>query len=93
LGSAWRSLGEYKKAIDYFTQALAIDKKAYGDQHPAVARDLNNLGLAWYSLGEYKKAIDYFTQALAIIEIKLPPSHPHIKLLKNNINSAKAESY
>ncbi|MCP4744703.1 MAG: tetratricopeptide repeat protein, partial [Desulfobacteraceae bacterium] len=53
-GLILNELGEYKKAIEYFTQALAIDKKTYGDQHPNVAIYLNNLGSAWRSLGEYK---------------------------------------
>ncbi|MBF0466438.1 MAG: tetratricopeptide repeat protein [Nitrospirae bacterium] len=33
----------YQKAIDYYEQALKIDKKNFGDNHPSVARDLNKL--------------------------------------------------
>jgi len=28
-----------------YREALAIDKKIYGEEHPDVARDLNNLAL------------------------------------------------
>ncbi|NIM14835.1 MAG: tetratricopeptide repeat protein, partial [Candidatus Aminicenantes bacterium] len=51
LGEAWRVLGEPKKAINYYEQALTIDRNVYGEEHPDVARDLNNQGLAWDDLG------------------------------------------
>jgi hypothetical protein len=41
-----------KEAIIFHEKALVIDLKIYGDQHPAVARDYNNLGLAYLELGE-----------------------------------------
>ena len=65
LGEAYRALGEYRKAIGYFEQALESDLKTYGEDHPNVARDRNNLGSAYDSLGEYKKAMGYYEQALA----------------------------
>jgi hypothetical protein len=39
-------LGEHQEAIGYYEQALAIDRAVYGDNHPDVAIDLNNLGSA-----------------------------------------------
>jgi hypothetical protein len=27
-------MGNYRKAIEYFEQVLAMDRKAYGDEHP-----------------------------------------------------------
>ena len=35
--------GKYDKAEPLYRESLAIDKKIYGDEHPSVARDLNNL--------------------------------------------------
>jgi hypothetical protein len=32
-------------------QALAIDRAMYGDNHPSMARDLNNLGSAYFCVG------------------------------------------
>ena len=54
LGSVLQDLGESREAIDFYNQALAIDQDVFGDQHPNVARDYNNLGLAWDELGEAK---------------------------------------
>ncbi|NIM12669.1 MAG: tetratricopeptide repeat protein, partial [Candidatus Aminicenantes bacterium] len=49
-----KTLGDHRKAIDYYEQALKIDRNVYGEAHPAVARELNNLGEVWRVLGEPK---------------------------------------
>jgi CHAT domain-containing protein/Tfp pilus assembly protein PilF len=64
LGLAYKSLGQYQKAIDYHTQSLTI-KREIGDRK-GESNSLNNLGLAYKSLGQYQKAIDYYTQSLTI---------------------------
>ena len=64
LGLCHFSLGEYERAIDLHTQALAIDRDIGNRQGEGVA--LANLGSCRSSLGEYERAIDLYTQALAI---------------------------
>ena len=64
LGIAYNRLGEYRKAIDYHQQSLAISREI-GDRS-VEGSSLGNLGLAYQSLGEYRKAIDYHEQSLAI---------------------------
>ena len=64
LGLCHDSLGEYRQAIDLYTQALAIYRDIGDRQGEGAA--LGNLGLCHYSLGEYRQAIDLHTQALAI---------------------------
>ena len=63
-GTAAHSLGEYERAIDLHTQALAIFRDIGDRQGEGAA--LGNLGLCRYSLGEYERAIDLHAQALAI---------------------------
>lgn len=86
-----QTLADFKKAIDYHEQALASDLKTYGEAHPKVARDRNNLGSAWKSLGETQKAIDYFEQALATCEEKLGKDHPNTKTVRANLAGAREE--
>jgi tetratricopeptide (TPR) repeat protein len=65
--STLKSLGEYKLAVKYYEQALAIDRAVCGELHRVSARDLNNLGSAWGSLGDVKKAGKYYKQAHDIL--------------------------
>ena len=38
-----RTQGKLDEAKPYMEQVLSIDKKVYGEDHPEVATDLNNL--------------------------------------------------
>ena len=88
LGNAWSSLGEPKKVIEYWTQALVIYKAVFGDSHPNVADILNNLGTAWHNLGDHQKAIEYYTQALEMKKAFLGDSHPDVAMTLNNLGIA-----
>jgi hypothetical protein len=44
LAGALKGLGRRSEAEPIFRRALAIDEAVYGDTHPNVARDLNNIG-------------------------------------------------
>ena len=55
LGSVYRSLGEYKKAIKYYEKGLEVST-VIGDQS-GTAGDNGNLG-------EYQKAIKYYEKGL-----------------------------
>ena len=64
LGNCHYHLGDYRQAIDLYTQALAIARDIGDRQGEGAA--LGNLGLCHFSLGDYRQAIDLHTQALAI---------------------------
>ena len=64
LGIAYDSLGEYRKAIEYHGQYLAISREI--GNRSGEGNSLGNLGIAYDSLGEYRKAIEYHEQSLAI---------------------------
>ncbi len=57
LGSCYRSLGQYEKAIAYHRQCLDISKKI--EDWQGVATSLCGLGICYKSLGQYEKAISY----------------------------------
>ena len=73
-----KSLGEYKAAVNYYEQALAIDRAVFGESHHTVIRDLNNLGMAWQALAETGKAIKTYEQVLRIVKEFPGEKHPHM---------------
>ena len=86
LGVVYRSLGQYDKAIDYHTQALAIAREI--SDREGEGSILGNIGGAYYSLGQYGKAMKYYTQALKIFEeIK----SPHADWARETIAELEAE--
>ncbi|MDY0130770.1 MAG: tetratricopeptide repeat protein, partial [Methanosarcina vacuolata] len=64
LGLAYSDLGEIRKAIGYYEQALKISRELKDRRREGVA--LGNLGLAYRYLWETRKAIGYYEQALKI---------------------------
>ncbi|MFN8466309.1 MAG: tetratricopeptide repeat protein [Caldilineaceae bacterium] len=65
LGNAHFSLGETRRAIEYYEQYLVIAREI-GDRGGEGAA-LGNLGNAYYSLGETRRAIDLYEQQLVIV--------------------------
>jgi CHAT domain-containing protein/Flp pilus assembly protein TadD len=64
LGNEYYDLGNYQKAIEFYTKALQIDIQI-GDKKGEGA-DYGNLGNAYDSLGDYQKAIEYQNKRLQI---------------------------
>jgi len=76
LGVLYKTMGDYKVAEPYFKQALAIQRKALGEEHPSYAHSLNSLGVLYLNMGDYKAAEPYFIQALEIRMKALGEEHP-----------------
>ena len=64
LGTAYYSLGDYKKAIEYYKQALVIVRENSDRRGEGIW--LGGLGIAYSNLGQVEKAIEYYEQALVI---------------------------
>jgi len=64
LGILHFALGEARRAIGYYEQALAIAREI-GDRR-GEGNHLGNLGAAYFALGDARRAIGYYEQALAI---------------------------
>jgi tetratricopeptide (TPR) repeat protein len=64
LGNAYRNLGETRRAIEFYEQALVIDREI--GNRLGEGADLNNLGLAYAELGEIHRAIEFHEKALVI---------------------------
>lgn len=88
LANLAHTLGEYEKAVKYYEQALAINLKTNGEDHPDVAISRNNLGAALDSLGEYEKAINHYEKALASDLKTYGEDHPDVAIDRNNLGMA-----
>jgi len=88
LGWIHCDLGDATNAIEYYEQALSIDKEVYGDRHPSVARILGNLGLAWNDLGDAQNAIEYYEHALSIDKEVYGDRHPSVAASLSNLGTA-----
>jgi tetratricopeptide (TPR) repeat protein len=69
LGFVYRNLGDTKKAIEYYEEALKIAQEI-GDRR-GEGNWLGYLGFAYLFLGEVRKAIQYYEKALKIAQESL----------------------
>lgn len=67
LGNCFYTLSENYKAIEFFSQALAIYQDRGDKVHKAMV--LNHFALCYRALQDYKRAIEYHAQSLAIIRL------------------------
>jgi tetratricopeptide (TPR) repeat protein len=80
-----QDLGDLAGARVMLERALRSDERAFGPDHPNVARDVNNLGMVLQDLGDLAGARAMFERALRIFEQFLPPDHPNIRIVRNNL--------
>ncbi|QTA82304.1 CHAT domain-containing and and tetratricopeptide repeat-containing protein [Desulfonema limicola] len=85
LAMLYSSTGDYSQAKSMFEQALSIDEKLFGKDHPKVAIRLNNLALIHYFLGDYFTAKEMYEQALKINIKNYDPEHPKIAMNLSNL--------
>ncbi|MEM9462746.1 MAG: serine/threonine-protein kinase [Myxococcota bacterium] len=87
LGIVFDSQGDYNNARVYDEQALAIQQKALGPNHPHVAVSLNNLGTVFARQGDLHSAQVHYQRALAIRETVLGPDHPRVAATLLNLGA------
>ena len=85
IGFIYDSLGNYDRALEYYTKALAIRKRVFGEDYPDTAMSYNNIGSIYDSLGNYDRALEYYAKALAIRKRVFGEEHPDTALSYNNI--------
>jgi two-component system, cell cycle response regulator len=65
LGTLAQRMGDPRRAVDLFTDALAIQRAAHADAD--IANSLNNLGYVYSTdLADYAKSLDYHLESLDI---------------------------
>src|SRR5271165_1401565 len=76
LGLLYRKAGRFDQATELFREALEIDRRALGPEHPDSLSCLNNLALVLLDTERYREALDYFRVLLASQQKILGPDHP-----------------
>jgi len=66
IGWAYRNLGQYTQAINFYQQALVIAKERKDYFHQAFIRV--DIGVIYLDLGNYNLALDYLQKSLQFIE-------------------------
>jgi tetratricopeptide (TPR) repeat protein len=66
LAALYHSQGRYADAEPLCRRSLAIEEKALGRDHPAVAGSLNNLAALYVGQGRYADAEPLYQRSLAI---------------------------
>jgi tetratricopeptide (TPR) repeat protein len=79
LGAVSHDLGDYRKAIEYYEEALTMWWKIYREKHQNIAVTLYNLGKAYYALEQKEKAKKCFEEAYAIFKDLFGPEHTAVK--------------
>ena len=84
LADSHRNKNEFSRALQYTHRALTIYRKTLNNEnHPLIARCLNNLGSIYDTQGDVNRSFQYYEQAIKIYA-KLTP-----QLQKQQINCQK----
>ena len=59
VGCTYKTLGNYKEALNYKTKSLEIRRRILGEDHANTVSSYNNVGYTYKSLGNYKEALNY----------------------------------
>jgi serine/threonine protein kinase/tetratricopeptide (TPR) repeat protein len=68
--------GNYDQSEALNNQALEIDRRLFGEEHPSLAQEYNNLGAIEDNRGNYTAAEKDYRKALAITEAWYGTDHP-----------------
>jgi tetratricopeptide (TPR) repeat protein len=80
------TLAAYADARSLLEQALNLDIRLHGAEHPETAASLNNLGSLLLAQGDLVGARPYWERALAVIE-KVPEEHQRTATSLSNLGS------
>ena len=84
-GYYFEQLGRYSEAEPLYVEALGMNKRLLGAEHPAVASSLNNLAGLYASQGRYSEAEPLYVEALGMNKRLLGAEHPAVASSLNNL--------
>jgi tetratricopeptide (TPR) repeat protein len=85
LAGLYRDQGKYDQAEPLLVQALEINKRLFGEEHPEVGNSLNNLALLYKSQGKYEKAELLYVQALELFKRLVGGENSNVAQILSNL--------
>ena len=70
--------GAPARAVPVYREALALDQKRYGTEHPATGNSMVNLALALTETGAHQEAASLFETGIAVKRRTLGTQHPDV---------------
>lgn len=78
-------VADYHKAMNYYQKALDIALDIYGEYHPEVANEYNNIGCIYEMYDDYEKSQEYNERALKIQLETLGENHIELITTYSNL--------
>ncbi|KAK3383706.1 hypothetical protein B0T24DRAFT_645911 [Lasiosphaeria ovina] len=85
IAESYSQMAKYEEAEQMYRQALELNEKVLGREHPSTLDSMNNLGLVLGSQGKYEEAEQIHRQALELYEKVLGREHPSTLDSMNNL--------
>ncbi|MCC3494179.1 MAG: tetratricopeptide repeat protein [Microcoleus sp. PH2017_16_JOR_D_A] len=85
MAELYRSQGRYRDAEPLYKQALEMWQRLFSDDHPDLAKSLNNLASLYRSQGRYRDAEPLYRQALEMWQRLFKGDHPDVATSLNNL--------
>jgi len=85
LGNLARNRREYVEALALHREALAIDERVLGGEHPAIGYHLHNVARLLLTTGERDEALATYQRALAIEIAAYGPTHVDVGRTRNSL--------
>ena len=76
--------GQYQEAEKAATEKLSYARRVFGERHPALVADLQNLGVLYREWGKYDEAEKAFERAIWMAESTMGARHPQLPLVLEN---------
>ena len=85
VGSLLDSVGDYPKALEFYSKALAIQKATHGENHISIASTYMNMGIVYKSQGDYPKALEFYNKSVVITKATHGENHISLAATYNNM--------
>lgn len=79
MGESLRKQGNFEKSLEYFEQALELQRKSSLNQSndPEIAKTLSSIARLYFEKGNYDKSEELLNEAMTIITNNVGKKHPH----------------